>query len=136
MRVRLEEFYCRIYSVITVLLFFCFVFFLLPFLVAELAEYVLKDHQEKQVEDAFGKIYVTKILSLHDSVLTNTCAVLHSQSLNPSRVSVHLVFSSFPLVVVPQDLLGKLSGFLYFCRPFSKRSVSSLTKLLIMLPWP
>lgn len=42
----------------TVLLFFVFPSFLL----AELAEYVLKDQQEKQVEDTFGKIYVERLV--------------------------------------------------------------------------
>lgn len=45
--------------------FFLFFFFFVPFLLAGLAEYVLQDQQEMQVEDAFGKIYVEKINFLH-----------------------------------------------------------------------
>ncbi|NXC19460.1 C2TA protein, partial [Corythaeola cristata] len=55
--------------------------------IAELAEYVLKDHQEKQVEDTFGKIYVAMINFLHDSVLANICTVLHPHNLNSSAES-------------------------------------------------
>lgn len=63
--------------------FTAFLFFVFPsFLLAELAEYVLKDQQEKQVEDAFGKIYVAKISFLHYGILTNICTVLHPHNLN------------------------------------------------------
>lgn len=51
MRISLLEFCCDIYCVIIVFLF-CF----FPLFLAELVEYVLKDQQEKQVEDIFGKI--------------------------------------------------------------------------------
>lgn len=50
-----------------------FVFFLL--LLAELVDYVLKDQQEKQVEDIFGKIDMAKTNFLHDSVLSNMCFI-------------------------------------------------------------
>lgn len=59
-------FCCDIYCVITVFLFFFF-----PLLLAELVEYVLKDQQEKQVEDIFGKIDMAKTNFLHGSVLSN-----------------------------------------------------------------
>lgn len=127
MRVSLQEFYCEIYCVIIVYLF-CFFFF---FLLAELAEYVLKDQQEKQVEDTFGKIYMAKINFLYHSVLANICTVL-PHNLNTSEVSIHLVSPSFSWEL----FLANFEDFLYFCRPFSKMAVLSLTKLLIMSPWP
>lgn len=68
---------------------------------------MLKDQQEKQVEDTFGKVYVAKINFFHVSVLANIYTVLHLQNLNISKVSIHLV-SSFPLGTVSQDFLGKL----------------------------
>lgn len=98
----------------------CFFF---SFLLAELAEYVLKDQQEKQVEDTFGKIYVAKINFLYHSVLANICTVLHPHNLNTSEVSIHLVSSSFPREL----FLANFEDFLYFCRPFSKMAVLSLS---------
>lgn len=89
-------------------------------MLAELAEYVLKDQQEKQVEDTFGKIYVEKINFLRDSVLANICTVIDSNSLNTSKISIHLVSSSFPLGTLSQDFLGKLWGFSVFLQTFLK----------------
>lgn len=113
MRVSLQEFYCEIYC------HYCVPFFF-SFLLAELAEYVLKDQQEKQVEDTFGKIHVAKINFLHDSVLANIWTVLRPQNLNTSKVSVHLISSSFPLGTVSQDFLGRLWGFSVFLQAFLK----------------
>lgn len=93
---------------------------------------MLKDQQEKQVEDTFGKIYMAKINFLCHSVLANICTVLYPHNLNPSEVSIHLVSSSFSWEL----FLANFEDFLYFCRPFSKMAVLSLTKLLIMSPWP
>lgn len=69
MRISLQEFCQDIYCIITVFLFF------FPLLLAELVEYVLKDQQEKQVEDIFGKIDMARTSFLHDSVLANMCFI-------------------------------------------------------------